>query len=89
MSQKLIKHQSFQYVSNPKEHQACLSLVRSLWSLRIPFIPQTFASLHLQFSTFNVDWNKSLLNCSETQRKELEAEQVIDAKPEWSLVSLF
>ena len=36
-----------------------------------------------------MDWNKSLLNCSETQRKELEAERVINAKPDWSLVSLF
>lgn len=36
-----------------------------------------------------MDRNKSLLNCSETQRKELEAEKVINAKPDWSLVSLF
>lgn len=36
-----------------------------------------------------MDWNKSLLNCSETQRKELEGERVINAKPDWSLVSLF
>lgn len=83
MSQKLIMHPSFQSVSRPRGAPDPLpALITSLRSMQVPFIPSAFASLHPQFSTFDVDWNKSFLNCSETLRKELEAERVINAKPD-------
>lgn len=88
MSEELIAHQSVPPVSEPEGAPDSLPSPVSL-GVPIPFILPTSASLYLQFSTFNVDWNKSLLNCSETQRKESEAERVINAKPDWSLVSLF
>lgn len=89
MSEELIKHQSVPPGCPPEGAPDSLPSPVSLRSARIPFSLPTFASLHLWFSTFNVDWNKSLLNCSETWRKELEAERVINAKPDWSVVSLF